>query len=152
MSGDVNPQWLSIALLAPANDNDTWDTFTVARTNIPIQRLPTRGAAQVMEILRIQYIFYGPSTGVVESTLKENNLLIVLGTDGFDASLTGGTLDRSDGDIIDMQFESYLTKDPGGTHVFPITGTVDGTMPLEAELTIDTSLFTSPITQCQFLT
>lgn len=47
-TGDVNPQYLSGFAGQSANDTETSTTVS-----IPIQRLPTSGRAQVMEILKV---------------------------------------------------------------------------------------------------
>ena len=47
-TGDVNPQFLSFRATQSAADTTT--TFT---QTLPIQRLPQRGGAQVMEVLRV---------------------------------------------------------------------------------------------------
>jgi len=49
-TGDVNPQYISVALNQSAADST--NTFAL---NIPVQRLPTGGKAQVMEVLKVSY-------------------------------------------------------------------------------------------------
>lgn len=51
-TGDVNPQWMSF--VATQSGADATTTTTVA---IPVQRLPTGGKAQVMEVLKVGYSF-----------------------------------------------------------------------------------------------
>lgn len=47
-TGDVNPQYLTMALAQTAANN----TITLA-VPLPIQRLPTSGKAQVLEVLKV---------------------------------------------------------------------------------------------------
>lgn len=49
-TGDVSPQWMSFSATQSAADTTT--TITQA---IPVQRLQTRGLAQVMEVLRVTF-------------------------------------------------------------------------------------------------
>lgn len=49
-SGDVNPQWLTFFSTQSAAD-----TTTSTQQTLPVQRLPTGGKSQVMEVLRIQF-------------------------------------------------------------------------------------------------
>lgn len=49
-TGDVNPQFLPFNIVQSGNDATT--TLTI---NVPIQRLPTQGRAQVLEILTVKY-------------------------------------------------------------------------------------------------
>jgi len=49
-TGDVNPQYLSFQAVQSAADTNT--TITQA---LPIQRLPTTGRSQIMEILRVYF-------------------------------------------------------------------------------------------------
>lgn len=154
-SGDVNPQFLTMQVVCPANDSDNWDALTTQQTAIPIQRLPSRNSAQVMEILKIYYNFYGMSDGCLEAAATENNLLILLTTDQLDGTLTGGTLDRTSGDIIDMHFVSTLTKDPPGTLTLSIVGSVEiegVSCPLDAELSLTPSEINSLRYFCCFYT
>lgn len=50
-TGDVNPQWL-VLQISPANT--TSGAVTEKQYQLPVQRLQTRGLAQVMEILKIE--------------------------------------------------------------------------------------------------
>lgn len=49
-TGDVNPQFLSFSVQQSGND-----ATTTLAVNIPVQRLPTTGRAQVMEVLMVKY-------------------------------------------------------------------------------------------------
>lgn len=49
-TGDVSPQWMSFSATQSAADTTT--TVTQA---IPVQRMPTSGKAQVMEVLRVVF-------------------------------------------------------------------------------------------------
>jgi hypothetical protein len=49
-TGDVNPQFLSWSVV-----QDAADSTTTLAVNIPVQRLPTTGRAQVMEVLSVKY-------------------------------------------------------------------------------------------------
>lgn len=63
-TGDVNPQWMKISTTQSGAD-----TFTQTTNPIPVQRLPTSGRAQVMEILKI--LFYSDAARAeVDSTVQ----------------------------------------------------------------------------------
>lgn len=49
-TGDVNPQFLTATVTQTAAD-----TTTTQQVNVPIQRLPNTGRAQVLEILSVKY-------------------------------------------------------------------------------------------------
>lgn len=51
-TGDINPQWMSF--VATESSADTTTTTTQA---VPVQRLPTGGRAQVMEVLKVGFSF-----------------------------------------------------------------------------------------------
>lgn len=69
---DVNPQWLTFSASQSAAD-----TTTTTQQNIPIQRLPTAGRAQVLEVLKV---WFENRNGVVES---DNTLQVFLTTKNF---------------------------------------------------------------------
>lgn len=70
-TGDVNPQYLSILASQSAAD-----TTTTTQVQLPIQRLPTGGRAQVMELLKV--FFTASSLPEVDSLLT-----IALSTSSF---------------------------------------------------------------------
>lgn len=49
-TGDINPQWMSFSAVQSAAD-----TTTTTTQAIPVQRLQTRGMAQVMEVLKVTF-------------------------------------------------------------------------------------------------
>lgn len=79
-TGDINPQWLSFS--ASQSGADTTTTTTQA---IPVQRLPTSGRSQVMEVLKIH--IEGPvlpaSASATETT---DSWVLVIGTKNFAAT------------------------------------------------------------------
>lgn len=69
---DVNPQYFNMAAVQSAADTTTTTSF-----NIPIQRLPTHGRAQVMEILKV---FWFPDSAIVET---DNSIEAYMTTSSF---------------------------------------------------------------------
>jgi hypothetical protein len=63
-TGDVNPQWLKISVTQSGAD-----TFTQSTNPVPVQRLPTSGRAQVMEILKL-FFYSDAARAEVDSTLQ----------------------------------------------------------------------------------
>ncbi len=81
---DVNPQWLSFS----ANQTSADTTRTVAQA-IPVQRLPTGGRAQVIEVLKV--IFEFPQwPAIASATETSDTIACYLCT--FDASTTNVNL------------------------------------------------------------
>lgn len=136
---DVNPQWFKMRVNSVANDSDTPSVFAVAAYPVPIQRLPDRSMAQVMEILKVQWNLPGPDPNCIESTIKEGIIWSTLSVRS-NATTTGGNTALSDPSLVDCALRSHLSKDPGSMLpvLLPIVGNVDG-QPLEAELEFDYS-------------
>lgn len=66
-TGDVSPQWMSFLATQSAAD-----TTTTATQAIPVQRLQTRGAAQVMEVLKVLFFNTGlPASASATETLDD---------------------------------------------------------------------------------
>lgn len=74
---DVNPQFLTFTASQSAAD-----TTTSTQIALPIQRLPTSGKAQVMEVLKV---FYNGTAPLVET---DSNLSIFLSTKNFSTTAT----------------------------------------------------------------
>lgn len=83
-TGDVNPQWLKISTTQSAAD-----TFTSSTNPIPVQRLPTGGKSQVMEVLKV-YFFINSAQAEVDSSIE-----MYLSTKSYTAAPS-----RTDGPLI----------------------------------------------------
>jgi len=140
-SGDVNPQKMKLQVSASANNTDSWNTFDVTQSQIPVQRLNNAAGSMVLEVLRITFNYYGPDKDTFQTTLKDGNIMLLLSTQPLNAADTGGSVDRDADYIFAIQFDSVTHKVEGGTVIVPITGEVDG-QPLTAEFTLDLSLLT----------
>ena len=81
---DVNPQFLSFTAATSAAD-----TTTTTSQSLPIQRLPTAGRSQVMEVLKVfvERPSY-PTLAAVTEVL--DNMLLYLTTKSFGTTAIGG--------------------------------------------------------------
>lgn len=76
-TGDVNPQLLSFTAVQSGAD-----TTTTTTQNLPIQRLPTGGRAQVLELLRA-YVELSALPASASATETTDSILVNLSTTSF---------------------------------------------------------------------
>lgn len=81
-TGDVNPQWMTFSVTQSAAD-----TTTTQQQNIPVQRLPQGGRAQVLEVLKIQ-AFIQQFPAIASATEAEDTLSLFLSTTSFGTTAT----------------------------------------------------------------
>lgn len=81
-TGDVNPQWLNFSVTQSAAD-----TTTTATQNIPIQRLPQGGRAQVLEVLRVE-ISTSSFPAIASAAEAEDSMVVFLSTTSFGTTAT----------------------------------------------------------------
>lgn len=81
-TGDVNPQWLSFNAVESGAD-----TTTTASQTLPVQRLPTSGRAQVMEVLKVLFNFT-PFPATASATELVRYMQCAISTVSFSTTLT----------------------------------------------------------------
>lgn len=77
-TGDVNPQFMQVSAAQSAGDTTT--TTTLA---LPIQRLPTGGRAQVVEVLRVGYFPRSTLPASASATEVLDSISVAVSTSSF---------------------------------------------------------------------
>lgn len=81
-TGDVNPQWMSFNAV-----QSSADTTTTTSQAIPVQRLPTGGRAQVLELLRAR-VGITSYTAIASATETIDKRQLFLSTTSFGTTTT----------------------------------------------------------------
>lgn len=110
-TGDVNPQWLSFTVTQSAAD-----TTTTATQTIPVQRLPTGGRAQVLELLRV--IIARPTGQAIASATEAADVWqLYLSTASFGTTATNFAEPRV---FASDEYELRGAFTAAGTYGFPL--------------------------------
>lgn len=112
-TGDVSPQWMSFS--ASQSGADATTTTTQA---IPVQRLPTGGKAQVMEVLKVAITITAlPASAAVGESLDSQS--VFLSTTSFGTTATSWSEPRV---FAGVQIQSRNAFTAGGTYYAVIPG------------------------------